>query len=368
MIATPNHSEPKGLYRHSSDDRLFVLFLILHGCLILIQPAWLWIALAFWWSTNTVAHNFIHLPFFRSQSLNRLFSLLLTAVLGLPQTLWRDRHLAHHAGRSWKWKSSPEFGREILLAAGVHLLLWHWQESFYFWSYLPGLAAGLGLCWLQGFFEHRNEPVSCYGRWYNRLFFNDGFHWEHHRHPGRHWRRLSPLPGAATSPWPPILRWMDWFSLDSLERQVLRWPRVQSFLVRCHLRAMEKVAGHLPDHGRALIVGGGIFPRTVRVLRAWRPGWEIRVLEKNQEHLQSARRLAEERVEYQHGSYQEGDAVEADFLIIPLAFCGDKRALYDHPPARWTLVHDWIWRSRGKGAVVSWLLGKRINLISSNNS
>ena len=52
-------------------------------------------ALVVWWTSNTIAHLFIHRPFFRRRSANRLFALGMSLALGIPQTLWRDRHLAH---------------------------------------------------------------------------------------------------------------------------------------------------------------------------------------------------------------------------------------------------------------------------------
>ena len=42
--------------------------------------------------------------------------------------------------------------------------------------YLPGWALGLGLCFLQGHYEHAGGTTSHYGRLYNLLFFNDGYH------------------------------------------------------------------------------------------------------------------------------------------------------------------------------------------------
>src|SRR5207247_492273 len=52
-----------------------------------------------------------------------------------------------------------------------------------------------------------------------------------------------------------------------------------------------------------------------------------------------------------------------DLLVIPLAYVGDRRAVYENPPARHVIVHDWIWRRCGKSEVVSELLLKRINLV-----
>jgi len=52
-----------------------------------------------------------------------------------------------------------------------------------------------------------------------------------------------------------------------------------------------------------------------------------------------------------------------DLLIVPLAFDGDRPAIYARPPAAAVIVHDWIWRRRGVGCVVSIALLKRINLV-----
>ena len=52
-----------------------------------------------------------------------------------------------------------------------------------------------------------------------------------------------------------------------------------------------------------------------------------------------------------------------DLLVIPLSLLGDRAALYRRPPAPAVLVHDWVWRRRGEGVVVSWLLLKRLNLV-----
>ena len=38
---------------------------------------------------------------------------------------------------------------------------------FFIGVYLPGYALGIGLCWLQGHFEHVGGTTSHYGRLYN---------------------------------------------------------------------------------------------------------------------------------------------------------------------------------------------------------
>src|SRR5262245_16634060 len=50
------------------------------------------------WGSNTVSHNHLHNPLFRRAWQNRAFSVYLSVLLGVPQTIWRARHLHHHAG------------------------------------------------------------------------------------------------------------------------------------------------------------------------------------------------------------------------------------------------------------------------------
>jgi hypothetical protein len=50
-------------------------------------------------------------------------------------------------------------------------------------------------------------------------------------------------------------------------------------------------------------------------------------------------------------------------LVIPLAFDGDREAIYRLRGAAALAVHDWIWRRRGISRVVSPALCKRINLL-----
>src|SRR5262245_24673443 len=78
-------------------DGVFVALSLLQACALVVVPSILLIAIGLWWNANTVAHNFIHRPFFRSRVANGAYSAFLTLVLGVPQRLWRARHLAHHA-------------------------------------------------------------------------------------------------------------------------------------------------------------------------------------------------------------------------------------------------------------------------------
>src|SRR5262245_5589235 len=85
-----------GVLRHSAWDALLITLAVGHGTLLLAVPSAPVVALGLWWNSNTIAHWFIHRPFFGPRPLNLLFSLYLSVLLGVPQRLWRDRHLAHH--------------------------------------------------------------------------------------------------------------------------------------------------------------------------------------------------------------------------------------------------------------------------------
>src|SRR5437763_17090911 len=76
---------PRGVLRHSSWDALLVALAFGHGALLAAMPAAPVVALGLWWSSNTVAHYFLHRPFFGPRPLIALFSLYLSVLLGVPQ-------------------------------------------------------------------------------------------------------------------------------------------------------------------------------------------------------------------------------------------------------------------------------------------
>jgi hypothetical protein len=357
-----------GVLRHSPWDALLVALAVAHGGLLLAAPSLPVVAVGLWWNSNTIAHNFIHRPFFRSRGLNTLFALYLSVLLGVPQSLWRDRHLAHHAGVAWRLKPSRQLAVEGLLV----LILWGalalFCRTFFLTAYLPGYALGLGLCWLHGYYEHARGTISHHGRLYNLLFFNDGYHVEHHARPGAHW---TTLPGqvrhdAPTSRWPAVLRWLDAFSLEGLERLVLRSPRLQRFVLSRHERAFRRLLPSLPA-ARIAIVGGGLFPRTLLVLRRLLSDASFVVIDRSAANIATARPLGPTSVRYEHACYEPSLVAGCDVVVFPLAFVGDWDAIYQHPPAPIVFVHDWIWRRRGKSVVISLLLFKRLNLLGGPN-
>ncbi len=362
-------------------------------------------AIGLWWCSNTISHIHMHTPLFRSRRHNRLFALYLTALTGVPQSLWRARHLWHHAGepadRPPRIPAWP-LAAELALVAVVAVLIAIVAPPAFVWAWVPGYLLGLGLCQLHGHYEHAGAPVasdagvSCYNALYNRLWLNDGYHAEHHRWPGRHWSELPEqrLAPARSSAWPPVLRWLEpvgmrlnraaCAGLGCLERLALWSPAIARLMLERHDRALATLWPQLgtPAPARVAIVGGGLFPRTAILLgRRW-PASEIVVIESDPSHIERARAYLAAQ-----GPSIEGNATRAirfvqatfdpaqpppdpessaafDVLVVPLGYRGDREALYKYPPAPIVLVHDWLWRRRGEtSVVVSWGLLKRLNVL-----
>ena len=153
---------------------------------------------------------------------------------------------------------------------------------------------------------------------------------------------------------------------------------------------------------RIAIVGGGLFPRTAVVLRRILPHAPLTIIDANLAHLNAAREwpiggdveFIHERFPARNLSGSEGDSTRPlvaqafgpangrvegspkglryvpiatpapfDLVVLPLSFEGDRDALYDRPPARTVIVHDWLWRKRGVSGIVSVALLKRLNLV-----
>jgi len=359
----------KGILRHSTWDAVLVGLSGVHAAALIAVPSVPVVAIGLWWNANTIAHNFIHSPFFRVRELNLLYSIYLSALLGIPQSLWRARHLRHHSGQNGDARAVKS-SRLLTVEIGVVLTLWillaALAPGFFLGVYAPGYLVGLGLCFLQGHFEHARGTTSHYGWLYNVCFFNDGYHVEHHLRPGEHWTRLPRHvhPPAHSSKWPPVLRWLDGISLESLERLVLRSTWLQRFVLATHERALRALLPRIPPVQRVTIVGGGLFPRTALILQKLLPEATLTIVDDKAEHLQIARAFLNGRVTYRHDVYDPHMPDNADLVVIPLAFVGDRDAVYRESPASSTLVHDWMWKRHAEGVPVSWLLLKRLNLVT----
>ncbi|OKJ94643.1 fatty acid desaturase [Streptomyces sp. CB03234] len=81
-----------------------------------------------------------------------------------------------------------------LALAGFAVLSWQWTV----FCYLPAFFTALVLVNVQNYYRHYGadpsrrtaDAVSHYGRLYNLLTFNDGYHQEHHLSPATHWSQL----------------------------------------------------------------------------------------------------------------------------------------------------------------------------------
>ncbi len=81
-----------------------------------------------------------------------------------------------------------------LALVGFALISWQWTLV----CYLPAFACALVLVNVQNYFRHygadpdsrTTDSVSHYGRFYNLVTFNDGYHQEHHLSPASHWSQM----------------------------------------------------------------------------------------------------------------------------------------------------------------------------------
>jgi len=364
-MATAAVTATRSVARAGPGHARFVLLSIAHAGAIVLVPHPIVIAIGLWWNANTISHNFIHRPFFTAAAANRAYAFYLSLLLGVPQTFWRDRHLHHHAGDLRPARLRAASRAELAGIAALWLGLGLAAPTVFLWAYLPGWLLGLGLCHLQGHYEHARGTTSHYGRLYNLFFFNDGYHVEHHRDPAAGWMELrqAVVPGARCSRWPPVLRWLDALSLDGLERLVVRVPALQRAVVAPHDRAVRALARHLPGEVHSItVVGGGLFPRSAIVARRVWPAAAITAIDADAGHLEIARPFLPPGISAECRPFVPGDE-RADLVIVPLAYVGSREDLYARPPAPAVLIHDWIWRRRGPGAIVSWWLLKRINLV-----
>jgi fatty acid desaturase len=252
----------RGILAHSTWDAIPVAEGLLHlaaiVALFLVFPLLPWwgviaagllYAYSITWNHNSVAHNFVHNPYFVSPALNRGFALVLSLTLGYSQTDYHYDHLRHHAGNSDRPDekghtldpfSIYRFGRDgqpenllrYMFASYVRdtatgpdpfigprrqldrkwgkaemaaVLLFYGALAILDWRFvacmLPFNYLGHSLSALNGYYEHYlgnpDQPmawgVSSYHPLYNLLWMNNGYHAEHHYRPKQHWTRMKEL-------------------------------------------------------------------------------------------------------------------------------------------------------------------------------
>ncbi|WP_025804390.1 fatty acid desaturase family protein [Pseudomonas chlororaphis] len=191
-----------------------------------------------------IAHNFIHNAFFKARSGNAVFSVINTLALGMPQSFYKSHHINHHVYNNDDWIGdqppkdrsslylySRDSGEESLLhytllsyfrlsltelfkdayqrVGGLVIveisallcavaLIAIYQPLAFVLFVLPVHYVGTSMASLENYAEHHgcdpandmSNSVSSYSRLYNLLWFNNGYHQEHHCLPDIHWTRL----------------------------------------------------------------------------------------------------------------------------------------------------------------------------------
>jgi fatty acid desaturase len=141
------------------------------------------------------------------------------------------------------------------LAIGLFLTIsWKW----FLLCYLPAFFLSLALVNIQNYYEHYGalpentyaNSVSYYGRLYNLLTFNDGYHQEHHLRPLTHWTQMPKVRQACSdklnsverivSPVPALLGAFH-RNRKQLHRQ--RTVTVVSLTVQTETKIFSKAAG-----------------------------------------------------------------------------------------------------------------------------
>lgn len=207
------------------------------------------------WNINGISHNFLHNPFFVDERLNRAFSLLLSLTMFFSQAFYEDVHTRHHIGNGdrrdgegktvdplsiygasatdrpenvWRYTFLSFFRDDVgltwrhlkrrypanaqwglieiacVVVFVIGLLMWDWTFVIFL---LPFYYLGNALSSLNGYFEHLGSNpdvplawgVSSYNRLYNLIWFNNGYHAEHHYRPRHHWTKMEELRLSVAS-------------------------------------------------------------------------------------------------------------------------------------------------------------------------
>jgi fatty acid desaturase len=203
-------------------------------------------AISISWNINGISHNFIHTPYFKPRWMNYAFSWVESLAIGFSQTYYRWVHLRHHVGNSdvqdangdtVDWLSIYRHGKDgkpenvwgyvflsffrddlgeihraiakrkpfnaqwarfelaSFFALALAALIYDWKALLF---YVPFYYLGNCLSSLNGYYEHLNSNpavpmawgVSSYNRFYNWLWFGNGYHAEHHYRPSTHWTKI----------------------------------------------------------------------------------------------------------------------------------------------------------------------------------
>ena len=347
-----------GIWRFSRRDAILVLLAALHGVVLVVWPVAPLIAVAYGGTPTPLRTISSTGPFFDRPRMNRVFSAALSVLLGIPQTLWRDRHLAHHAGVEWRLRLSRQLGVETALVLCLWTALACLQPRFFLLVYLPGFLAGLGLCAAARALGTRSgaayQPLRAHLQFLDLTTVITPSTTPILRFTG-------PSCGSASSPAPlpavgrPLLRWLDvpaaggsrvpcaaLAPLAALRPAIVTDEPLQALLPQLRTIAARHDCGR-----RAFSEDGADSQRTSSRRRTSRSSIPIRG------NLETAREFLGGDIEYRNERYVPGESRDCDLTVIPL--CSGWRPRGDLSPSAFAtvLVHDWIWRRRGAGAIVS---------------
>ncbi|MEU0939593.1 fatty acid desaturase [Embleya sp. NPDC005971] len=137
----------------------------------------------------------------------------------------------------------------VLTPALLAVISWQWLLL----SYLPAFFVALTMVNVQNYYRHYGadpgsraaDSVSHYGRLYNLLTFNDGFHQEHHLSPGMHWSKM------------PQVRERNWARLAAGPRIISPVPAMLGFLDRGRPLLHREAAGRAAGASGASGASGG---------------------------------------------------------------------------------------------------------------
>lgn len=184
-----------------------------------------------------VSHNFIHLPFFKINFFNQIFSIINSVGIGIPQSAYRLHHLQHHRYNNQPDKDDSSTRRHGKDGKDEHILSYSvlgvfrtdvpgliseaakksklvYIEMIFMVAFLgtllaldwklliayivPSIFLGQVFALWENHCEHhhadpydrKRDSVSCYNSFYNWIWFNNGYHQEHHFSPQVHWTKI----------------------------------------------------------------------------------------------------------------------------------------------------------------------------------
>jgi fatty acid desaturase len=250
----------------------------------------------FWYNGLVASHNFVHTPWFKQNWLNRCYMVLNSVNIGLPMAHYYQEHLKHHrygndrpdpqgqtkdptstfaCGQNGQHENllsycalglfrtdlSESFAEICKKGSGLQLcceivacilslaiyLVLSWQYCL--WLFLPVFYCGWMLEHLENYYEHFGgtpenkyaNSTSYYGRLYNALFCNEGYHQEHHLRPNVHWMHRPQTRKELKE------------GLDRANRVVLKFPPVLSWLDHDRIAQIGQTATEMPAEIGALI-------------------------------------------------------------------------------------------------------------------